>query len=291
MNNSKKVNALIFIDTNIFLDFYRIRNSDVSLQYLEKIDQNRDKIITGSQVEMEFKKHRQFTILETLRNFKMPNWASMTSPAILEKSEPMKIIGDRKKEIEKQSKKVGARMLKILHNPSTQDKVYQTLQRLFKDKNNSFNLHRESDVRLEIRELAKKRFWLGYPPKKKSDTSIGDAVNWEWIIRCAIDSGKDIIIVTRDGDYGETYENKSFLNDWLLQEFKERVSQKRKIELTSRLSTALKKIEITVSKQMIEEEERIIKEKSQNNIGKLTNISSPVFLDDEIDEDDIENNP
>lgn len=29
-----RMDALIFIDTNIFLDFYRIRNSDVSIKYL-----------------------------------------------------------------------------------------------------------------------------------------------------------------------------------------------------------------------------------------------------------------
>lgn len=37
-NKEQKLDALIFIDTNIFLDFYRIRKSDVSLKYLEEIE-------------------------------------------------------------------------------------------------------------------------------------------------------------------------------------------------------------------------------------------------------------
>lgn len=50
------LDALIFIDTNILLDFYRIRKSNVSMKYLEEIENHLDLIITSSQVEMEFKK-------------------------------------------------------------------------------------------------------------------------------------------------------------------------------------------------------------------------------------------
>jgi hypothetical protein len=47
---------LIFIDTNILLDFYRVRRDGVGLGLLEKIGDHHDRIITGSQVEMEYKK-------------------------------------------------------------------------------------------------------------------------------------------------------------------------------------------------------------------------------------------
>jgi len=48
------------------------------------------------------------------------------------------------------------------------------------------------------------------------------------------------------------------LNDWLNKEFKERVSRKRKLILTDKLSTAFKAVQIPVSKEMIEEEEKVI---------------------------------
>ena len=62
----KKLDALIFIDTNILLDFYRIRKSDISLKYLNEIETYKDNLILTNQVEMEFRKNRQKVILETI---------------------------------------------------------------------------------------------------------------------------------------------------------------------------------------------------------------------------------
>lgn len=59
-----KLDALIFIDTNIFLDFYRIRKSDISLKYLSEIETHKEILILTNQVEMEFRKNRQTVILE-----------------------------------------------------------------------------------------------------------------------------------------------------------------------------------------------------------------------------------
>ena len=114
--------------------------------------------------------------------------------------------------------------------------------------------------RFAVRHLARKRFILGYPPRKQGDTSIGDAVNWEWIVRCSQESGKHVVIVTRDTDYGVTFDGKSYINDYLKQEFSERVSQKRKLILTDKLSVGLKIVHAAVTREMEEEEERILAE-------------------------------
>lgn len=254
------LDALIFIDTNIYLDFYRIRKSDVSMSYLDLIDKHKDRIITGTQVEMEFKKNRQKVILESLGRFKNPDWSSLSVPALVSELQAAKQIVKKTKEISTQQKRINQKIQKILKNAPQNDPVYQTLQRLFKHTKSPYNLNRQKKQRFSIRNLARKRFVLGYPPRKKEDNSIGDAVNWEWVVKCAQDSGKDIIIVTRDSDYGAILKNESFLNDWLRQEFKERVSHKRKIILTARLSVAFKAIKLPVSKKMEEEEERIIGE-------------------------------
>ncbi|WP_321529250.1 PIN domain-containing protein [Sedimenticola selenatireducens] len=251
------MDALIFIDTNIFLDFYRIRKSDVSMSYLELIDKHKDLIILGSQVEMEFKKNRQKVILETLNKFKNPDWNNLSVPALLSELQASKQIEKKKKEICTQQKKVTEKIIKVLKNPPSNDPVYQTLQRLFKHKS-PYNLDRSKKERYAVRNLARKRFVLGYPPRKKEDNSIGDAVNWEWIIRCAQESGKHVILVTRDTDFGAIVKNESFLNDWLSQEFKERVSRTRKIILTERLSVAFKAVKLTVSKAMEKAEDEII---------------------------------
>ena len=251
------MDALIFIDTNIFLDFYRIRKSDVSMSYLKLIEEHREIIITGSQVEMEFKKNRQRVILESLHQFKNPDWNNLSVPALLANFQASRQIDKKKKEINTQQKKVNEKIERVLKNPSSNDPVYQTLQRLFKTKS-AYNLNRENKERFATRELAQKRFVLGYPPRKKDDTSMGDAINWEWIVKCAEESKKDIIIVTRDSDYGTILKNEAFINDWLKQEFSQRVSRKRKIILTDKLSVAFKKVKLTVSEEMENEEVRVI---------------------------------
>jgi predicted nucleic acid-binding protein len=253
------LNPIIFIDTNIFLDFYRIRNSEVSLSFLEQIKKHGSIIVTSSQVEMEFKKNRQKVILESLGKMKQPDWAGLTPPAFLSNAKPVDLVNKAKDSISKNTEKIRQRILSVLETPSRSDKVYQALQGLFKS-NNEFNLSRNNKARYSIRRAAWKRFMLGYPPRKSDDVSIGDAVNWEWIVHCAQNSTRDVAIVSRDNDYGVSLKSKSILNDWLTQEFKERVSRKRNIVLTDKLSIAFKLASIPVSKKAEEAEEKLINE-------------------------------
>ncbi len=253
------MDALLFIDTNIFLDFYRDRKSDVNMKFLNQIEACQGRLILGSQLEMEYKKNRQVVILETLGKFGSPDWGKLSPPALVSELQASKMIKKHQKSISTQQKKVAEKIQKILENPSANDDVYKALQRVFKH-SSPYNLNRQSKHRFAIRRLARKRFFLGYPPRKNNDTSYGDSINWEWIVQCAIDSGRDIVIVSRDADYGVTYKDESYLNDWLQQEFKQRVSQKRKIKLTSKLSEGLKIVHAIVTKEMEEEENRLLEE-------------------------------
>ena len=63
----EKLDALIFIDANIFLDFYRLSNN-IQLKFLKLIDQNKGNIILTSQIMMEYKKDRRSEILRTIAN-------------------------------------------------------------------------------------------------------------------------------------------------------------------------------------------------------------------------------
>jgi predicted nucleic acid-binding protein len=281
----EKLDALIFIDTNILLDFYRIRRTDVSLKYLELIEKHKDQLIVTSQVEMEYKKNRQSAILESITEVKKINNVNLSVPAILSDSKAVEMIKKQKKEIDIQQKKLKEKIEKILTNPNRNDEVFKKLQKVFKHKCD-FNLNRENKQRFTIRRLALKRFMLGYPPRKKSDNSIGDAVNWEWIIKCAETSKKHIIIVTRDTDFGAIHENESYLNDWLKQEFKQRISQQRKLVLTDKLSRAFQYLEIPVTKEMIEEEEKVIKLSSELYRKKIIEQLLKKFRETEKDNND-----
>lgn len=255
--SADKLNALIFIDTNILLDFYRIRKSDISLKYLEEIEKHTDKLILTNQVEMEFRKNRQKVILEALGEVNKIATNDLSVPTVLFDAKPVEMIKKAQSQISGQQKKIKERIDRLLENPGTQDKVFQTLQKVFKTESD-FNLNRENKKRYAIRKLALKRFYLGYPPRKKEDNSIGDAINWEWIIDCAKRTDKHIILVTRDNDFGVNVSDKSYLNDWLQIEFKERISQKRKIFLTDKLSRAFKLVQIPVTEEMVEEEATVI---------------------------------
>ena len=258
---AKKLDPLIFVDTNILLDFYRIQKSEINISYLNELESIKNVLIIGSQVEMEYKKNRQKVILSSLKEFKDPNWSP--PPAIVQSLQASKMLNKHRGEMAKQKKLLDDKIQKILKNPSSNDIVFQSLQRIFKHKY-KLNLNRESDERFEIRELAQKRFTLGYPPRKDSDNSIGDAINWEWIIRCASREKKDVIIVSRDTDYGCSHGGESFINDWLAKEFKERVSSQKKVILTQKLSWALREISKNVSEEMEKEEDRIIKAHEDN---------------------------
>jgi len=176
---------------------------------------------------MEFKRNRQKVILEALGKTKGPDWGALNVPTFLQDSRPNKAITSAKKRVEAQVKRMRGRIERVLKNPSVHDPVYRVAQSLFQHQSD-LNLDREKDARFNVRRLALKRFMLGYPPRKDSDTSIGDAVNWEWVLRCAIDTGKHVILVSRDSDYGHPFQNAPILNDWLRQEFAERVGRKRK---------------------------------------------------------------
>lgn len=253
------MDALIFIDTNIFLDFYRIKNSEVSMSYLKLIEEHRNRIITGSQVEMEYKKNRQTVFQDSQLKFKNPDWNTLSVPALIAEGQEAKRLSELRNEVGKQQSEINEMIEKIFKHPRLHDPVYKSLESLFSSKS-KYNLATENAKHSVIYELALKRFNMGYPPRKKTDTSIGDAINWEWIVQCAIESRKNIIIVTRDGDYGSIVKGESFINDWLYEEFNKRVPKGIELILENRLAKAFKSIDAAVSDTMVDEESKMIKE-------------------------------
>ena len=254
---SRKVSLrdpLVFVDTCVLLDFYRTRQ-EAGLKLLRRLDGIHDRLICTYQVEMEFKKNRQRVLLDSLKALKHPD--SPTPPAYLAQAATMKAA---KKDLEKARKRIGLlkqRLARALANPTTNDPVYKTVQRLFTHQS-EWCLTRDKAVRTRMRRLAFKRFILGYPPRKDEDTSIGDALNWEWIVDCGKRTPSDIIIVSRDSDYGATVDKESFPNDWLLQEFRDRVSKKRHLVLAPRLSDALERMSVHVTNEEKNEEDAVV---------------------------------
>ena len=248
--------CLVFIDTNIFLDFYRMGGERADRQ-LAAIERHKDRIIRSDQVWMEFLKNRQKVILDSIGKLSQP--PKVTLPPIVSGYDPARMLVQHLGSAEKKYKEVKRKVESILKDPSKNDQVYRSLNRIFSIDGN-FYLSRSDRVRYAIRNRARKRFVLGYPPRKIGDTSIGDAINWEWIIECAnrSEANTAIILVSRDTDYGISLGGDTILNDWLRREFRERVSRQRPIELTTRLTDALKRLDEDVSDEDVKAEEDLI---------------------------------
>ncbi len=246
---------LLFIDTNIWLDFYRARN-ETGLALLAHAESVASDLIVTYQLEAEFKKNRQSVILESMQELKAP--AQVPRPGIFSDSRASAVLTKSIKDADKRVKSLKAKLTNVLSNPGAHDPVYKATQRVF-HRESPLVLTRENTLRHIIRRRAFRRFLHGCPPRKKNDTSMGDAFNWEWMVHCATEQNAELVIVTRDSDYGITFENKSYINDHLKQEFSERVSKKRKILLYSKLSEALKHFEVPVTPQEEAVEAEIVK--------------------------------
>ncbi|MGH8062568.1 MAG: PIN domain-containing protein [Pseudoxanthomonas sp.] len=263
-SKTTKLKKLLFVDTNIWLDFYRARN-DAGLALLKHAEAVSDSIIVTYQLESEFKKNRQAAIIEGMQELKPPG--QIPRPAIFSDAKSTQMLNKSLKEAEKRVKELKSRLSKALENPTANDAVYQACQRIF-HKTDALTLTRDDPAKLAIRRKAFRRYLHGCPPRKKNDTSFGDAFNWEWMVACANSQNAELVIVSRDSDFGATFDNKVFVNDHLRQEFSERVSKKRKLLLYTRLSEALKHFAIPVTESEVNAEKEIVETKTSSSRPK-----------------------
>lgn len=268
----KPIKAYAFIDTNIFLDFYRSRK-EASLSLLNKLESVKERVICTYQVEMEFLKNRQKVIIKNYAELSLG--INDNLPAVLHDSTLHSKLKKEKKENKKFRKELQNKLANIISKPSLHDPVYKSLESIFSSKNNHV-LTWGMKIRHEIEKLAWQRFLLGYPPRKNEDLSIGDALNWEWFIHCCKKLKGKFIIISRDSDYGSQYNGQTFLNDALKSEFRDRVGRKS-IIYTTLLSEGLKHLDIPVSSD--EEESEIAQINSLSPYPTdLQGVVSPNFF-------------
>jgi hypothetical protein len=179
----------------------------------------------------------------------------LATHGIFSEATAARMIERNRDAIEERLIRLRKKLQQALAYPAQHDPVYQTCQRIF-GRESKLVLGVDSDRRLKqvIREKAIRRFYLGCPPRKARETSIGDAVNWEWMVHCAEKNDAELVILTRDQDYGVMMGDRLYLNDHLKQEFKERVSKKRNVQLFNRASQALKPFDVKVSKEVVRDE-------------------------------------
>ena len=260
---------LIFVDTNIFLDFYRSRN-ETHLHLLKKLTGIKQQLITSFQVEMEFMKNRQGVLVKTLDDMKWPG-INVPTPALLNDSNTKASISKLTKKIQKKHQTLKNRITRHLMKPLT-DPVYKAFNALYS--NPCLNLASDTVEAKRMCSLAWKRFMSGYPPRKNDSISTGDALNWEWILCCAKKENKGVIIVSRDQDYGLPEEG--LVNDWLHHEFRRRMGRGKHISITNQLSLALESLSIPITKEEKDSEEIDLLANSQQDSSKGANAMESI---------------
>lgn len=253
------IQKLLFVDTNIWLDFYRSQN-EAYIGLLEKVEGIKERIIVTHQLETEYKKNRQQVILNSIKLLKDHMPKKVPSVGVLAQAQQFKMVSRDIESACKRIKKLQDRLVAMMEKPAEKDKVFQAVHRIFHRTDDLALTRDEKDKekRHEIRGRAERRFMHGAPPRKSSDTSYGDSLNWEWMIDCAISKSAELVIVSRDSDYGATHDGKTYVNDHLRQEFSNRVSQKRQLLLYPKLSDALKHFKVAVTAEQVKAEAELI---------------------------------
>ena len=110
---------LLFVDANIWLDFYRPRQSDVALELLKQLEGLADKIVVTHVLEMEYKKGRQAAILLGLNELKTP--PKLTTLGIFSKAKAAKTIEKNREAIEKRLSLLRSTLRNALVRPAQHD--------------------------------------------------------------------------------------------------------------------------------------------------------------------------
>jgi predicted nucleic acid-binding protein len=204
----------IFIDTNIYLDFYRLRSVGKLLKSLEAV---KDKIFIPEQVCNEVVRNRVRAAFERIQEDNKKLCINIIQlPDILTQlaltndypsfSQEWDEFEDKSKNLKKNYGDVLTKT--ICHIAKGIDPISESLEEIFK-----FAItHNESQI-----TKARLRKELGNPPGKRGDP-LGDQLSWEQLISTVNDED-DVWIVSRDSDYLFCFGKEITLNPYLYDEF------------------------------------------------------------------------
>ena len=178
----------VFVDTNVLLNLYHLSGPDLDeVEKILKLEQNGQiELLLPQQVADEFWRNRERVIRDALDTFAktkaqafLPNIVRVNSKS-----------GELKKAVDLVNSL--AKALRQETEQAIQD------QKLAADKLVESLLEKCKPVAPQVIQRAQIRKQLGNPPGKAD--SLGDAVNWEWLLSKAED-WDDLIIISADGDF------------------------------------------------------------------------------------------
>lgn len=201
----------IFIDTNKYLDFYRA--SDHSLVTLNSlislIESKKIELILPKQVIDEFTRDKDLVFKEFIER----NFYQINTPGFLKGNKKISGINNSIDKIKKEYQKK-------FYSPRS--KINVTLKKIFL-------LANKIEEHVEILQCAYFRTLRRNPPRK-DNSSFGDAIIWETLLKNFFD--QDIVIISGDGDFSSEID-KNQINPYLKKEWSEH--SKKNIRLYTNL--------------------------------------------------------
>lgn len=201
----------LFIDANIFLNFYHLSGGDIGeLQKLVALVKNGDIVLFSSpQLREEVKRNRDAKISDAMRDFRKASF-KLSFPAFCknyhEYEELRAHINDANK---KHADLVQKAMDDVKGRCLAADVLIDDL----------LGNSQEIEPEKKLFDAAIKRFRLGNPPGKKKVT-LGDEINWESLL-AGVPDKEDLMFISGDGDFCSPIDDDA-LNAFLLDEWEEK---------------------------------------------------------------------
>jgi len=235
----------VFIDSNIFLSFYRFTSEHINKleNVVTLIERGEIKLYLTEQVGDEFNRNREDIIKRDTLDYVKSLPPNVGGPLTSHNIQEIKEISEH---IEK---------LKTLS-----DSLYSKLKKQMKEKSlpadllayKIFSLAEIIPISQEIFKKAKIRFDRGNPPGKKG--SYGDAINWEVLLK-EVPQKTDLCFISGDKDFSSNIEPGEF-DPFLKEEWiKKKASDVKYYTLISKFLSENFPI-IKITKENIEEEKK-----------------------------------
>lgn len=200
----------IFVDTNVLLSFYHFTSDDVGSLHDVFVSHKKKaaKLHLTDQVRSEFLRNREAKISDALGRFKTAV-ASLQTPAFMHAFPEYAAL-------EKSAKTFRARHAQLLTRANTDISSKKLaadvlIESMFKNT----PLLRTTKA---IYASAERRAGVGNPPGKSG--SLGDAINWELLLKC-VPKGEELYVISDDSDFYSQIE-KERAHPFLEEEWKRR---------------------------------------------------------------------
>lgn len=235
----------LFVDTNIYLDFYHFSKDDLEelKKLVDVISKGEINLVVTNQVIDEIKRNRDYKIADAYKQF-IDSKLEFRIPEMCKNYPEYKII------------KSG---LKSLHD--AKDKLIESLKEDIKSHNLQADILieqlLEKATKIDTNKYlaaAKSRFELGTPPGK--DGSYGDAINWTGLL-VGLKGKDDLFFISDDKDFKSPFSSNE-MSSYLIEEW--RTNQHSNIYFYPRLSDFFRNNHQDIQLKIEEEKNKWVEE-------------------------------